>query len=134
MERPIKKPKKGDVVSIPFPFSDASTTKRRPALVIAESNEHSALFCPITSKTGRTHDIRLEDHDFKVGKLDLSPCFIRPGIIATIDLDAVIRVVGTLKDQKVSEVIDKIVEILWKPTGDSPTSSAALQRGKKPFS
>jgi len=26
---------KGDVVAIPFPFSDLSATKRRPALVVA---------------------------------------------------------------------------------------------------
>ena len=28
---------KGDVVVIPFPFSDLSQTKRRPALVLAEA-------------------------------------------------------------------------------------------------
>jgi mRNA interferase MazF len=32
MERPVK----GDVVVIPFPFSDLSASKRRPALVVAD--------------------------------------------------------------------------------------------------
>jgi len=31
----VAKPVKGDVVVIPFPFSDLSQSKRRPALVVA---------------------------------------------------------------------------------------------------
>lgn len=74
METSIENLGKGDVISIPFPFSDASTTKRRPALVIAESDSNNMLVCPITSKVGRDDEIKLEDQDFRVGKLDLNPC------------------------------------------------------------
>ncbi|MDD1417435.1 hypothetical protein MEN41_23455 [Dolichospermum sp. ST_con] len=34
MEGSIEHLIKGDVISVPFPFSDTSTTKKRPALVI----------------------------------------------------------------------------------------------------
>ena len=32
----MEKPVKGSIVVIPFPFSDLSNTKRRPALVVAQ--------------------------------------------------------------------------------------------------
>ena len=42
---------KGDIVVIPFPFSDLSQSKRRPALVIARLEGNDAILCQITSKT-----------------------------------------------------------------------------------
>ncbi|MEH1911509.1 MAG: type II toxin-antitoxin system PemK/MazF family toxin [Nostoc sp.] len=66
MEVSIENLVKGDVISIPFPFSDASATKRRPTLVIAESDSNNMIVCPITSKPGRDYEIKLEDQDFLV--------------------------------------------------------------------
>ncbi len=41
---------KGDVVVLPFPYSDLSTTKRRPALVVAATAGDDLILCPITSR------------------------------------------------------------------------------------
>ncbi|WP_292744967.1 type II toxin-antitoxin system PemK/MazF family toxin [Nostoc sp. NMS4] len=40
---------KGDVVIVPFPFSDLTQTKRRPALVIATLQGNDLILCQITS-------------------------------------------------------------------------------------
>lgn len=40
---------KGDVVVVPFPFSDLSQSKRRPALVIANLQGNDLILCQITS-------------------------------------------------------------------------------------
>ena len=40
---------KGDVVVIPFPFSDLSGSKRRPALVIADWGGDDVMLCQIIS-------------------------------------------------------------------------------------
>jgi len=40
---------KGDVVVVPFPFSDLSQAKRRPALVVAELEGDDLLLSQITS-------------------------------------------------------------------------------------
>ncbi len=69
MEGSIENLGKGDIISVPFPFSDASATKRRPALVIAESDSNNIIVCPVTSKPGRDCAIKLEDQDFRVGLL-----------------------------------------------------------------
>ena len=43
---------KGDVVVVPFPFSDLSSTKRRPALVAATiGTGDDVVLCQITSRT-----------------------------------------------------------------------------------
>jgi len=119
------------VISVPFPFSDTSTTKKRPALVIAESDNNNIIICPITSKPGRDYEIKLEDQDFRVGKLNLSPCYIRPNIIATVDKSNVIRYIGKLKDDKLHQVITTIIEIIEKPSSPPPASKA-WERSKKP--
>ncbi|MBE9033865.1 type II toxin-antitoxin system PemK/MazF family toxin [aff. Roholtiella sp. LEGE 12411] len=134
MEGSIENLDKGNVISVPFPFSDASATKRRPALVIAESDSNNIMVCPITSKPGRDYAIKLEDQDFRVGKLNLSPCYIRPNIIATVDKRNVIRRLGKLKNEKTNEVITTIIEILQKSPEPPPPESKALERGKSPKS
>lgn len=61
---------KGDVVVIPFPFSDLSRAKRRPALVVAELEGGDQILCQITSQA--IHDqysIMLDDPDFESGGL-----------------------------------------------------------------
>lgn len=131
MEGFIENLVKGDVISVPFPFSDASATKRRPALVIAESDTNNIIVCPITSKPGRDYEIKLEDQDFISGKLNLSPCYIRPNIIATIDKSNVIRHIGKLNFEKINEVITAIIKILQKPP-EPPPASKALERGRNP--
>ena len=41
---------KGDVVVVPFPFSDLTQAKRRPALVLAQLNKNDLILCQITSQ------------------------------------------------------------------------------------
>jgi mRNA interferase MazF len=42
---------KRDVVAIPFPFSDLTISKRRPALVLAALEGNDLILSQITSKT-----------------------------------------------------------------------------------
>jgi len=46
----------GDVVVVPFPFTDLASSKVRPAVVLATSTRDDILLCQITSKdTGHPH-------------------------------------------------------------------------------
>ena len=47
--------------------------------------------------------------DFQQGRLNLSLCYIRPNIIATINQDNIIRQIGLLNQAKIDEVIDQII-------------------------
>lgn len=42
---------KGDIIVLPFPFSNLSSSKRRPALVLADVEGDDIILCQITSKT-----------------------------------------------------------------------------------
>ncbi|MBJ7899056.1 MAG: hypothetical protein GC158_03820 [Cyanobacteria bacterium RI_101] len=60
----------GNIVLIPFPFSDLSQSKRRPALVLASVEFNDFVLCQITSKSyGDRLAIPLKDSDFVSGGL-----------------------------------------------------------------
>ena len=63
---------KGDVVVLPFPFSDLSKSKKRPALVAAILEGDDMVLCQITSEARvDNHSIALASSDFKKGSLNL---------------------------------------------------------------
>jgi len=108
MERFIK----GDVIVIPFPFSDLTGRKRRPALVISNLEGQDLILCQITSKNVRDkYAIELKDDNFAIGGLR-QESNIRPNKIFTADKDIILYKIGSLKGSKVQEVIDRIIEIL----------------------
>jgi mRNA interferase MazF len=86
----MEKSMKGEVVIIPFPFSDLSGTKRRPALVIADWGSDDIMLCQITSKLKHDgYEIELKDSDFENGKLPLESN-IRPNKIFTASRNNII--------------------------------------------
>jgi mRNA interferase MazF len=105
---------KGDVVVVPFPFSDLTQSKRRPAFVITALDGDDLILCQITSKTIKDkYAIVVNDDDFETGGLK-QPSNIRPNRIFTADTHIILYRVGNLKNAKVSEVIESIVEIIRK--------------------
>lgn len=108
MERFVK----GDVVVVPFPFTDLTQSKRRPALVLAELEGGDLILCQITSQQVRDrYAIALEETDFETGSLR-QKSNIRPNRLFTADRHIVLYRVGRLKREKIDEVIEKVVEIL----------------------
>ncbi len=56
---------KGDIVIMPFPFSDLSASKKRPALVIASLAGDDVILCQITSRPIRDrYALAIEEKDF----------------------------------------------------------------------
>jgi mRNA interferase MazF len=108
MERFVK----GDIVVIPFPFSDLSGSKRRPALVLADLQGDDIILCQITSQqTKDKYAIAIKDSDFKTGNLTVAGN-VRPNRIFTADKDIIDRKVASLNDNAINTVIQKIISIL----------------------
>ena len=105
---------KGDVVVVPFPFSDLSQSKRRPALMIASLEGEDAILCQITSKTIRdSYSISIDSTDFMNGSLR-QQSNVRPNRLFTADCHIILYKVGSIKKEKITQVIDKIIEIIKK--------------------
>src|SRR3989337_1221383 len=103
---------KGDVVVVPFPFSDLTQSKRRPAVVIAELTGKDVILCQITSQwINDEYALLIDDKDFDEGNLN-QISHIRPNRIFTADSSIILYSVGHLKKKMIDDVIDKLIEIL----------------------
>ncbi len=103
---------KGDVVVIPFPFSDLSGSKKRPALVLADLPGDDILLCQITSQhTKDSFAIALAAADFTSGSLP-SASFIRPSRIFTADKNIITRKAGAVKATIFNDVVKAIIKII----------------------
>jgi mRNA interferase MazF len=106
---------RGDVVVVPFPFSNLSTAKRRPALVLASLQGDDVLLCQITSQTTRDdYAVALTEQDFTEGTLR-KPSNVRPNRLFTADKGIVLYRVGRISPTKTEEAIRRIVQILTAP-------------------
>ena len=103
---------KGDVVVAPFPFSDLSIAKKRPAVVVAVLTGDDVLLCQITSKTiADSYAIPVADTDFTSGGLH-QPSNIRPNRLFTAEGKIILYRAGVLTPNKIQEVVAKIIEIV----------------------
>jgi len=90
-------PTAGAVVLLPFPFSDLSQTKLRPALVLAHVGRSDWILCQITSNPyGDADAIELRDDSFQTGSLRVVS-YARPGKLFTANESLIVAQVGVLK-------------------------------------
>ena len=105
---------KGEVVVMPFPFSDLSRAKRRPALVLAELEGEDRILCQITSQPVRDRDaISLAEVDFEVGGLRQASN-VRPNRLFTADSGLILYSAGKVRREILAQVVDRVVEILHR--------------------
>ncbi|MBW1796757.1 MAG: type II toxin-antitoxin system PemK/MazF family toxin [Deltaproteobacteria bacterium] len=103
---------RGDVVVVPFPFSDLTDSKRRPALVLTGLMGNDCILCQITSQPIKdNYSIGLDDSDFEKGSLR-QKSNIRPNRIFTCDEGIILYRVGNIRAQKMESIIRKVIEII----------------------
>ena len=72
-------PSPASIVIVPFPFSDLSGTKLRPAVVLADAGRGDWLLCQVTSNPYSDPDaIRITSKDLQKGVLTSAVSFARP--------------------------------------------------------
>ena len=105
----------GDVVLVPFPFTDQSATKQRPAVIVSNAEyqrvRRDVILMAITSQVRSTDEFgETLVQDWQTAKL-LKPSAIKP-VIATIEQSLIIKTLGTLSSrdgQALKETLSKII-------------------------
>ena len=99
----------GDIVLLRFPFTDGQTFKRRPALVINDSDDGDVIVCRITSQIYNTkYDVYVDNWENTGLKLS---SVIRIHKIATLEKDMAELVIGQIDSSikaKVKSIFDNL--------------------------
>ena len=105
---------KGDIVVLPFPFSDLSDAKRRPTLVVATLPLNDMMLCMITSQSSNdSYSTAILDGDFVVGGLNRTS-YIKVNRVFTANERIIAYKAGSLAIAKTNDVIETLVSILRK--------------------
>ncbi|MCL2078329.1 MAG: type II toxin-antitoxin system PemK/MazF family toxin [Oscillospiraceae bacterium] len=103
---------KGDIVVIPFPFSDLSTSKRRPALVLADPGGDDIILCQITSQNVKDDKaISVSLSDVEKGSLNVVSN-VRPNKLFTADESIVAYKIGKLRIEKINAVVRAVIRVI----------------------
>ena len=105
-------PAASQVVIVPFPFSDLSQAKLRPAVVLANAGRGDWILCQVTSRPyGDPHAIRIEDRSLRGGVLQMTS-YIRPSKLFTGSVDLMVGTIGTLDSEFFTQVVVAVVRII----------------------
>ena len=111
-------PAAGGIVLVPFPFSDLSQAKLRPAVAMADAGRDDWILCQVTSNPyGDQRAVHLTPSSFNSGSLR-SDSYARPGKLFTASRELMVTQVAVLNGEARQRLIDAVISIL-KP-GDIP--------------
>lgn len=106
--------KQGDVVKVPFPYTDRATRQSRPALVVSvgslEASHHLIWVVMITSAENRGWPGDVIVNDLELAGLP-APSIIRTAKIATIEASDATKL-GKISAAQLKQVLSKIVREL----------------------
>ena len=105
-----------DIVLVPFPYSDLSSSKRRPVLVVSNDDYnrqfHDIVVCVITSNLRKdAYSIELNKDDLDVGILP-ERSVVKAHKLFTIHQDKVLKKFSVVKSDLFSKVSKKIKHLI----------------------
>lgn len=103
--------KQGSIVLIPFPFTDLSGVKVRPALVVSKEvygKDIVVVFISSKNTTKTAHDIPIPMTTTNGLKVD---SIIKTTKIATLDTGMIIGEIGTIEQLPLQHILSEITSI-----------------------
>ncbi len=106
---------RGDIVLVPFPFTDQTTTKKRPAVVISSNSYNTdspdIIIMAVTSQIEKTYGTgECLIKNWKEASL-LKPSSIKPAI-STIEQTLVLKKLGRLSSEDLTSMDKSLKELL----------------------
>ena len=108
----IHQPRAGDLVLIPFPFTDLSSSKLRPALLVTNPDrDGDFIAAAVTSKAGHESSVPLNNADLSSGSL-ATASHIRADKLFTFQLRIVRKHIGSVKPGIVRSTLNVLCPVL----------------------
>ena len=105
----------GDIVSVAFPFTNASTSKKRPALILSNQKVNQTgdyLLVQITSKTRNDGlSMNLNDSDYLLKVLPLKS-YIRIHKIFLLNESLILGKISKVSDKFRKQLTNRITELI----------------------
>jgi mRNA interferase MazF len=101
----------GSIILIPFPFSDLSNTKLRPAVVLTMLDKGDCILCQITSKPYDNNAIELNSVDFAEGSLQ-RVSYARPSKLFTANASLLQQKAGQLTETRFLVLREQVVKTI----------------------
>lgn len=108
--------KRGDLLLVPFPFSDQSGRKVRPVIVISNDefnvNSEDLIVVGVTSNLSKDrYTLNLPNEELEEGNL-IAKCCVKCESILKIDKEIIIKKIGKISKEKLEKIRKLIIEII----------------------
>ncbi len=102
----------GDIIVLPFPYTDLSQFKKRPGLVLKELGHEDYLLTMITSKSYNSpYSLFISINNFHSGSLPVES-YVRCNRLFEVNSSIVIKKAASVTMAFTDSVIDKLIEFL----------------------
>lgn len=104
--------KPGDLVGIPFPYSDMATTKRRPVLVVTTPDRHGDFMgLAVTSVVTEESAMAIEAGDMALGTLPKNS-WVRYDKLFTLSSQIITKTYGSLRPEPLQSIIECLCDYI----------------------
>ena len=109
---------RGDLLLVPFPFSDLSAVKRRPVPMLTDPYGYGDFIAlPVTSRPQLKHGLPLATFDLVSGSLPAAS-WIRTDRVVTLNASIVVKAFGRIPGRMLMTAADQICAYLSsRPAG-----------------
>lgn len=99
---------RGDLLLVPFPFSDFSAAKRRPVVALTGPDAHGDFIAlPVTSRPQPEHGLALASADLISGALPVAS-WIRTDRIVTLNADLILKTFGRVSESILAAAVERL--------------------------
>ena len=105
---------RGEIVLVPYLFTDLSATKRRPVLALTAPDAYGDFIgLPITSRPRPEHGVPITQSELTNGALP-APSWIRTDRIVTLNSSLVLKTVGRVHKQVVATAVEQFCSFIGR--------------------
>lgn len=99
----------GSIVLVPFPYTDLSASKRRPVLLLTDTNERGDFIAmALTSKPQVTHAVAIAGGPLPCGGALVSNSWVRTDKVITLRQTVVVKVMGRVDTNTRSQCVQQL--------------------------